>query len=258
MSSKTWQQRYAEKVVPPREALSRIRNGQTVFVGSGAGEPMVLTDALYEMTPAFCDIEIIHLATAHEDPKLARAELAGSFRYNALYVGRYGAAEPGGKAADYTPMNVSELPKAMASGAIHVDVALIQVSPPDAHGMCNLGVSVDATKAAAESAKLVIAQVNPRSPTMQGDAWIHVDSIRYLVEGDQPLPTVAAPVPDPVALTIGRHVANLITDGMTLHLDCGPISAAAMRYLDTRKDLGIHTDIVTDDLMRLIDSGAVT
>jgi acetoin utilization deacetylase AcuC-like enzyme/acyl-CoA hydrolase/GNAT superfamily N-acetyltransferase len=258
MASKAWQQRYADKVVTAREALSHIRNGQTVFVGSGAGEPMLLTDALYGMTPDFCDIEIIHLATAYEEPKLARPELAGSFRYNALYVGRYGAAEPSGKAADFTPMNVSELPKAMASGAIHVDVALVQVSPPDAHGMCNLGVSVDATKAAAQNAKLVIAQVNPRSPTMLGDAWIHVDAIRFLVDGDRPLPAIPAPVPDPVALTIGRHVANLITDGMTLHLDCGPISAAAMRYLDTRKDLGIHTDIVTDDLMRLIDSGAVT
>lgn len=258
MASKTWQQRYADKVVPAREALSHIRNGQTVFVGSGAGEPLILTDALYEMTPVFCDIEIIHLATAQEDPKLARAEPAGSFRYNALYVGRYGAVSAGGKAVDYTPMNVSELPRAMASGAIRVDVALVQVSPPDPHGMCNLGVSVDATKAAAENAKLVIAQVNRHSPTTPGDTWIHVDTIRFLVEGDFALPVVQAPALDPVSLTIGRLVANLITDGMTLHLDCGPISAAAMRYLDTRKDLGIHTDILTDDLMRLIDSGAVT
>jgi acetoin utilization deacetylase AcuC-like enzyme/acyl-CoA hydrolase/GNAT superfamily N-acetyltransferase len=258
MTSKTWQQRYADKVVTAREALSHIRNGRTVFVGSGAGEPLLLTDALYEMTPEFCDIEIIHLATAQEDPKLARPNRAGSFRYNALYVGRYGCEDTSGGNVDFTPMNVSELPKAMENGALRVDVALIQVSPPDPHGMCNLGPSVDATKAAAENAKLVIAQVNNQSPTTLGDTWIHVDAIQFLVEGDRPLPTVAAPVPDPVSLTIGRHVANLIQDGMTLHLDRGPICAAAMRYLDTRKDLGIHTDIVTDDLMRLIDSGAVT
>ncbi len=258
MASKTWQQRYSDKVVSAREALFHIRNGQTVFVGSGAGEPMLLTDALYEMSPEFCDIEIIHLSTAQEEPKLSRPQPSGSFRYNSLYVGRHGAEGTGGSAADYTPMNVSELPKAMAAGALRVDVALIQISPPDPHGMCNLGVSVDATKAAAENARLLIAQVNENSPATLGDTWLHVDSIDYLVEGDLPLPVVAPPELDPVSLTIGRHVAGLITNGMTLHLDCGPISAAAMRYLDTRKDLGIHTDIITDDLMRLMSSGAVT
>lgn len=255
---KPWQTRYADKIVTAREALARIRNGQTVFVGSGAGEPLALTDALHDMAAEFCDIEIIHLATAQEEPKLARAELAGSFRYNALYVGRHASQSTGRMLADYTPMNVSELPKAMAGGAIRIDVALIQVAPPDAHGMCNLGVSVDATGAAAENARIVIAQVNAKMPITLGDPGVHVDRIDFLVEGESPLPSVPAPVLDPVSLTIGRHVASLITDGMTLHLDAGPICAAAMRYLDTRKDLGIHTDIITDDLMRLIESGAVT
>lgn len=258
MASKSWQQKYADKTVSAHEALSHIRNGQTVFVGSGAGEPLLLTEALYRMAAEFCDIEIIHLATAQEEPNLARPELAGSFRYNALYVGRHGSEAVGKLLADYTPMNVSELPKAMANGAIRVDVALIQISPPDAHGMCSLGVSVDATKAAAENARIVIAQVNNNMPAILGDSSVHADEIHFLVEGDAPLPRVQPPDLDPVSLTIGRHVAGLITDGMTLHLDCGPACAAAMRYLDTRKDLGIHTDIITDDFLRLIDSGAVT
>lgn len=258
MASRTWQQRYADKVVTAREALSRIRNGQTVFVGSGAGEPLVLTGALHDMAAMFYDIEIIHLATSQEEPNLAKAELAGSFRYNAFYVGRHASEKTGRILADYTPMNVSELPRAMANGAIRVDVALLQVTPPDSHGICSLGVSVDAARAAAEHAGIVIAQVNSNMPVTLGDPGIHVDKIDFLVEGDAPLPVVPAPDLDPVSLTIGRHIASLITDGMTLHLDAGPLCAAAMRYLDARRDLGIHTDIITDDLMRLINSGAVT
>ncbi len=236
MVSESWQKKYAAKMAAPQEALAHIRNGQTVFVGSGAGEPLVLTDTLYEMAPRFCDIEVIQLATAQEHPKLAGRELAGSFLYNAFYIGRHGSETAADMFGDYTAMNISELPKAMANGVIRVDVALIHVSPPDSAGMCSLGVSVDATKAAANNATLVIAQVNKNMPPIPGDSLVPADAIDFLVEGDMPLPSVPPPEVDPVFLTIGRHIARLITDGMTLHFDGGPIGTAAMRYLDTRQD----------------------
>ncbi len=241
-----------------QDALAHLRNGQTIFVGSGAGEPRLLTDTLDEMARQFYDLEVIQLATADEEPKLARSELTGSFRYNAFYVGRHGDSFEKGTLTDYTPMNVSELPKAIADGVVPIDVALIHVSPPDSLGMCSLGVSVDATQAAVDNARLVVAQVNKNMPTTLGDSIIPADKIDYFVVGDTPLATVPSPALDPVSLTIGRYIANLITDGMTLHFGGGTIGASTMRYLDTRKNLGIHTDIITDDLMRLINSGAVT
>jgi acetoin utilization deacetylase AcuC-like enzyme/GNAT superfamily N-acetyltransferase len=139
-----------------------------------------------------------------------------------------------------------------------VDVALVQVSPPDALGLCSLGVAVDATKAAVENAELVIAQVNRHMPVTLGDSFVSAESIDYMVEGHEPLTEFYSTEPDPISLTIGRHIAGLISDGATLHFEPGPISAATMRYLDTKKDLGIHTDLFTDDILRLIKSRAVT
>jgi len=258
MSSRAWEENYNSRLVSATDALAQIRNGQTIFIGSGAGEPLLLTDTLAEMAPRFCDIEVIHLATAREKPGLADPALSNSFRYNSFYVGRHASDTTADDPTDYTPMDVSELPSAMATGTILIDVALVQVSPPDELGFCSLGVSVDATRAAVENANLVIAQVNRNMPVTVGDSLVPIDDLNYLVESDMPLAEVPPPHLDPVALTIGRHVAGLISDGMTLHFDSGPISAATMRYLDTRKDLGIHTDILTDDILRLIESGAVT
>jgi len=258
MAGKDWRRQYADRLEPAESALGRIHNGQTIFVGSGAGEPVLLTDLLSTMSSHFCDIQVIHLTAARESPPLASRELIDSFRYNTFYVGRHGAEGLDETTTDYTPMNVSELPSAMANRTVPVDVALIQVSPPDAFGYCSLGVSVDATKAAVENATLVIAQVNARMPVTLGDTSIPVEAIDVLVEGEADLLEVPSPELDPVALTIGQHIARLILNGSTLHFDRGAIAAATMRYLTTRHDLGIHTDILTDDILRLIETGAVT
>ncbi len=252
MTPTPWQTAYAPKVVTAREALTHIQNGSTVFVGSGAAEPVLLTETLAAMAAEFWDIQILHLAAARKQLDFATPEMADHFRYNTLYVGQTGTT------ADHTPMRLSELPSAIHSGVIPIDVALIQVSPPDELGLCSLGLSVDATKAAVENADLVIAQVNEDAPVTVGDTLVPADSIDWLVEGRTPPIEMPSPPLDPVALTIGRHIAGLIEDGMTLHFDCGSISAATMRHLDTKKDLGIHTDILTDDILRLIRSRAVT
>ncbi len=258
MPRSPWQKTYADKLVSAGEAVSCIRSGQTVYIGSGAAEPTSFTQTLVEMAPRFSDVGIIHLLSASEESILARPELSNSFRYNSFYSGRGVSAIVAQGAADYTPMAVSDLPRAMEIGVIRIDVALIQVAPPDEFGLCSLGVSVDATKAAVEHANVVLAQVNDKMPVTLGDSLIPVDSLHLLTEGSAPLPEVPADELDPVASSIGRHIAGLIVDGATLHFDRGPISAATMRYLDTKKDLGIHTDILTDDIMRLIRSRAVT
>ena len=248
---------FADKLVSAQKAVSAIRNGQTVFIGTGSGEPVLLTEALAQMAGKIWDVKIIHLM-AQRTSSLANPEYFNSFRYNTFYIGSGMADAVSSGAIDFTPMNVSELPTAMARGITSIDVAMIQVSPPSATGLCSLGISVDATKAAVESAKVVIAQVNENMPLTMGDSIVSVDSIDSLVEGTSPLIEVSSPELDAISLTIGRHIARLIRDGMTLHFDRGVISAATMRYLDAKRDLGIHTEIITDDIMRLIKTGAVT
>jgi acetoin utilization deacetylase AcuC-like enzyme/acyl-CoA hydrolase/GNAT superfamily N-acetyltransferase len=253
-----WQNDYSHKLVSAEAALSRIRNGQTIFLGSGAAEPLLLTDALAKMAPEFWDVEVLHLTATQRKFKLAGPEMLNHFRYNTFGIDKGMSNALAEGIADYIPMNISELPAAMRQGIIRVDAALIQVSPPDSLGLCSLGISVDATKAAVENAALVIAQVNENMPVTFGDSLVPVEEIDCLVEGNTELIEVPAPEVDPVSLTIGRHIASLIRDGMTLYFDHGPISAAAMRYLDSKRNLGVHTDFLTDDIWRLIKSRAVT
>jgi acetoin utilization deacetylase AcuC-like enzyme/acyl-CoA hydrolase len=258
MAIESWQSIYAQKLVSAKEALGRIRSGQTVFVSSGAAEPVLLTDTLAEMALMFTDVEIIHLSDVRENAPLCDPKLANNFHQNHFYHGRGVSEVTIDGESDFTPMNVAQLPGAIANGTVPIDVALIHVSPPDAYGLCSLGVSVDAGRAAVKHASLIIAQVNDRMPETMGDSLIPVDNIHFLVEYSAELCEVPPVDLDPVSLTIGRHVASLISDGMTLHVDGGPIGAATLRYLDLNKDLGIHTDVLTDDILRLIRSGAIT
>lgn len=258
MAKETWQSVYARKLVSAKEAISKICRGNTVYVASGAAEPILLTDTMADMAPLFSDIEIIHLAAMREDSPLADPGLAGNFRHTVFHHGSGAVNQDGCENADFNPMNIDELPGAMARGIVRVDVALIHVSPPDALGLCSLGVSVDVGRAAVKFAPLVIAQVNGNMPETMGDTLIPVDRIDFLVEGEAQLLESSPIELDPISLTIGRHVASLVSDGTTLHFDRGPITAAAMRYLDVHRDLGIHTDILTDDILRLIMSGAIT
>ena len=257
MVRQPWQVRYGQKVVSAREALANIKSGQTVFVAAGASEPTLLIDALADFADQLSDVEIIHLLAVGKASRLTDPAVRGSFRHNTFYHGR-GVSEKTSDDEDFTPMNLAELPRAIERQIVGIDAALIQVSPPDEHGLCSLGVSIDASKTAVEHAGLVIAQINARMPETTGDTLVPVSAIDYLVPCDAELTSVPSEVLDPVSLTIGRHIAGLIKDGMTLHFDRGACCAAAMRHLDTRSDLGIHTDILTDDILRLINSGAIT
>ncbi len=257
MVIKPWQELYADKVFSPEESVSKIRNGQVIFVSSGAGEPLLLTKTLARLAKRFADLHVIQLTATPGGAILASAEVEQTFRYNTLYLGR-GRSRGGEGRMDFTPMNLSELPRAIMGGVFPLDVALIQISPPDDIGLCSLGVSVDASRAAIEHASLVIAQVNDQMPVTMGDSLVHVEDLDCLVDGSCPLPEMPGTEISPVDLTVGYHVASLVEDGMTLHLDHGAITSATMKHLDTKKDLGIHTDLLTDDILTLMRSRAIT
>ena len=253
----SWRQRQGHKLSSARDAVRRVRSGQTVYIGSGAAEPTVLTRALVSVAGTLRDVAVIHLLGLGESP-FADPRLAVHFRLNTFFVGRGMEEAVREGRADYTPMAVTELPRSMATGIVPVDVALVQVSPPDAMGSCSLGIAADAGLAAVEHAALVIAQVNEHMPVTHGDTRVHVDQLDLLVEGSAPLLEVVPEDPDPVSVTIGRLVADIISDGAVLHFGRSAVSTATMRFLERRKDLGIHTDVLTPDLLRLIQSGAVT
>jgi acyl-CoA hydrolase/GNAT superfamily N-acetyltransferase len=257
MHSTPWQERYADKVMTARDALRAIKRGDTVFVGSGASGPQVLVEEMAKWSDDFADLKIVHLLTLIPAP-YAEPKFTSRFRHNAFFVGdnvREAVAE--GR-ADYTPIYLSEIPGLFRSGRFHIDVALIQVTPPDAHGFCSFGVSVDIVNAAAETADYVIAGVNPQMPWTWGDSFIHVNQVDALVENDAPLPEFRYPEPDEVTMKIGENVASLIENGSTLQLGIGAVPAHVLPCLKDKRDLGIHTEMLTDAILDLIEAGVVT
>jgi len=218
--------------------------------------PQALVAALMARAPELRDVEIVHLHSEAPAPYVA-PEFTGVFRHNALFIGANTREAVNEGRADFTPVFLSDIPALFASGVLRPDVALVQVSPPDAYGFCSLGISVDVAKPAAEAASKVIAQVNPRMPRTHGDTFIHVDHIDHLVEGDAPLIEVESPPADEVARRIGAHVAALIEDGSTLQLGIGAIPNGVLLSLTGHKNLGVHTEMFSDGLLELIDRGVV-
>lgn len=252
----SWHEKYRSKFSTPLDAVTRIRSGQRVFIGSGAAEPQLLVKALAERGPELADTQITHILTLGVAP-YADPKLEDGFRHNALFIGpnvREAVAE--GR-ADFTPVFLSEVPSLFRRGKMPIDVALIQVSPPDEHGFCSYGVSVDVTKAGAESARYVIAEVNSNMPRTLGDSFIHIDRIDTLVLSDMPILEVASGKIDKVAKRIGEHIADLIQDGSTLQLGIGTIPDAVLSCLGDKKDLGIHSEMLSDGVIELIESGVI-
>ncbi|MBT8338355.1 MAG: GNAT family N-acetyltransferase [Gemmatimonadetes bacterium] len=251
-----WQERFADKVASAVEAVSVVRPGQRVFVGSGAAEPQDLVEALSART-SIRDTEIVHILTLGV-AMYAEAKFDEHFRHNAYFIGPNVRNAISEGRADYTPIFLSEIPALFRSGRVVIDVALIQVSPPDEHGYCSYGVSTDIVKSAAESARYVIAEVNSTMPRALGDCFIHVRDIDRLVASDRPILEAPQGEPDELARRIGKHVANLIEDGATLQLGIGTIPDSVLHYLDDFKDLGIHTEMFSDGVIPLVEKGIVT
>ena len=244
------------KIVTAADALSKLTNGMRVFIGSGCATPQLLVQALGERGPGLYDVEIMHILTFGEAP-YASKQLLANFRHNAFFIGPNvrGAINEG--IADYTPILLSEVPALFRQKKVHLDIALIQVSPPDRHGFCSFGVSVDVVKAAVESADYVIAEVNPNMPRTLGDSFVHVDAIDVFVESSLPILSHGVPTLSAEARKIGEFITSLIDDGSTLQTGIGEIPSAVIDALMDKKDLGMHTEMFTESLIPLIEKGVL-
>lgn len=237
-------------------ALARLRSGMRVFIGSGCAAPQALVAALAKLGRDLFDIEVIHILTFGQAEYASRDRLA-NFRHNAFFIGPNVRDAVNEGVADYTPIFLSDVPALFRRKRIHLDLALIQVSPPDAHGFCSFGVSVDVVKAAVESADCVIAEVNPNMPRTLGDSFVHVSKLNALVRSDLPILEFSLQPPSPEAEKIGEFVASLVEDGATLQTGIGEIPSAVMACLTERRDLGMHTEMFTEAVIPLIECGAM-
>jgi acyl-CoA hydrolase/RimJ/RimL family protein N-acetyltransferase len=251
-----WQENYKDMILSAGEAAKKINPGQRIFIGTGCAEPQELVHALTARREELVDNEIIHLLTLGEAPYAAK-ELAESFRVNSFFIADNvrGLIQQG--LGDYTPIFLSDIPALFTSGTIALDVAMIQVSPPDSKGKCSLGVSVDIVKSAAENARLVIAEVNPNMPRTHGDSFIHVYDFDVLVPVDTPVIEVQPPEPTETTRQIGQYVAAQVEDNSTVELGIGQIPQAVLSFLNEKKELGIHTEMFTDAIIDMIEEGVI-
>jgi acetyl-CoA hydrolase len=225
--------------------------------------PEVLVDAMCDRYLELEDVEVFHLMAVGKS-RYSLPEMEGHFRHNALFIGKNVREAVNDGRADFTPIFLSEIPRLFYSGILPVDVALVHVSPPDEHGFCSFGVGVECTKPATEVAKIVIAQVNPNMPRTLGDCFIHIDKLTCCVEVDVPLKELPQVDGDlsaaelQVYQSIGKNIAGLIEDGSTLQLGIGAIPDAVLKFLHGKKHLGMHTEMFSDGVIKLVEDGILT
>ena len=252
--------KYPQKFAPEAVIFSHIRRGARIFVSTGCGEPRYLVNALVEYVKKFpkaiFDAEVVQVVTLGVAP-YTDEKFRYNFRHNAFFIGNDTRDAVNRGAADYTPIFLSRLPELFYSGYIPIDVALVQVSPPDRHGYMSLGISVDITKAAVETAKVVIAQINSYMPRVHGDGFINIADVDFVVTYDEPLLEYETTVPDEIARRIGKYVARLVEDGDTIQVGYGSIPNAILSGLTNKRHLGVHTELLTDGVVELMKRGVV-
>ena len=253
----SWEIEYKKKLRTPDEALRCVQSGMRVYIQPGCAEPETLVEALMQRGPLVEDVEIVHMMTMGSAPYVA-PEMAVHFRHNAIFIGANVRDAINDGRADYTPIYLSEIEDLFISGAMPLDIALVQVSPPDAHGFCSFGVGVDTTLTASNQARYVVAQVNDQMPRTYGDCFIHVSEIDAVVESSRPLCEMKKPPVTEMHTAIARNVAGLIEDGSVLQTGIGGIPDAVLSFLMDRKDLGVHSELVSDGVIPLIEAGVLT
>jgi acyl-CoA hydrolase/GNAT superfamily N-acetyltransferase len=256
VSISNWRQHYEKRVVDARSAISNIKPGHRIVIGSACGAPQALIRELAVWPPTLSDIEIVHLLTFGDAPYVD-PKFDGIFRHNAFFIGDNVRDAVSAGRADYTPIMLSEIPNLFKTKRLSLDTALITVTPPDEFGYCSLGISVDLTKSAAENANLVIAQVNPHMPRVLGNSFIHVEEIDFFVEHAEPIVEYTYEPQGEVADKIGYHVSKLVEDGATIQIGIGGIPNSLCRYLTRKKHLGVHSEVISDGLIDLIREGVV-
>lgn len=251
---------YPEKFAPEEKIFSNIHRGDHIFISTGCGEPQYLVQALIDYVDshpkAFFDAEVLHVWTLGVAP-YTDEKFKYNFRHNSFFIGDHTRDAINKGMADYTPIFLSEVPGLIYRGIVPVDVALIQTSLPDKHGYMSLGVSVDIDKAATEKATTVIAQINSNMPRVHGDGFVHIDDIDFLVPYDEPLLEFNAGTDTEVIQRIGKFVARLIQDGDTIQVGYGSIPNAILSNLNKKKHLGVHTELISDGIVDLMQKGIV-
>lgn len=248
---------WKDRRVTAEEAAHKIVSGQRVFLTGNCSTPQQILTALVERYKELQAVELIQLLGMGPGDYVT-PDMAQHMRINTLFIAPNIRRAVNEGLADYTPTMLSEIPRLFRTGRLLLDVAVIHVSPPDAHGYCSYGVEVGVTKSAAESAGMVIAEVNPNMPRALGDSFIHVSQIDYFVEVDYPLPELPPPEPTVIQNQIARHIAEEIPDSATLQMGIGGIPDAVLRHLTGHKNLGVHTELFSDGVMEMIEQGVIT
>jgi acyl-CoA hydrolase len=251
-----WSEEYQRKRMSAAQALETVTSGARVWIQSGCGTPSVLVDALVARAPALRDVEIIHMKTLGA-ADYTRPEYEGHFRHRGLFLGDNVREAVCDGRADYTPIFLSEIEGLFETGKLPLDVVLMQVSPPDAHGFVSLGTTVDCTLTLVRYAKTVIAEVNQQMPRTHGETNVHLSHISAIVESDRPLLELEAEKLTETHMRVGRNVASLIPDGATLQTGIGGIAEAVLHCLGDKRDLGIHTELVPDGVVNLMEAGVI-
>jgi len=248
---------YRKKICSLQDAVSVVKSGDRVYVSGNAASPLTLTRALAGRKDELKDVEITHVLLFGEDP-LSRPEMEGHFRHNSLFVGPADRKAINDGRADYVPVFLYEIPDLFYSGILELDVALLHLSPPDDYGYMSLGVECLASKAAADTAKLVVAEVNDKMPRTLGDCFVHISEVDKIVEISRELPELLIKEITDVDRKIGQNIANLVEDGSTIQLGIGGIPNAALAAMHDKKDLGIHTEMVSDGIIDAMEKGVIT
>lgn len=254
-----WITQYQSRVVSAEEAVRSVKSGDRVFMTGNVSVPQKLLGALVGYAPNLNDVEICQ-ALAHGPADYVNPAMEGHLRVNTLFISANVRKAVHEGRADFTPVLLSEFPLLFKNKVLPVDVALIHVSPPDEHGFCSLGVEVGLTKSPAESAKIIIAEVNEKMPRTLGDSFMHVSRLNYVVPVNYPVPELpmGGEGGDEISQKIAGHIAELIPDGATMQMGIGAIPDAVLGFLGNKKDLGIHSEMFSDGVVRLVESGVIT
>jgi len=254
--NKDWREIWKEKEISAEGAIKKIIPGNRVFISSGCSEPKALLSELIKQSESLIDTEIIHFLTIFPE-KYFQNKAEDLFRHNALYIGETLRTEINEGQSDYTPILASEIPKLFISGRRYIDVALIQVTPPDAYGFCSFGINVDIAKPISQSAYLTIAEINPQMPRTLGNSFIHMKEIDYFIYNNVPLIEYNFKE-HPLTERIGKNVARLVEDKSTIHIGHGYLPNSCLKYLGTKKNLGMHSFFITDEIIPLIKKTVLT
>ncbi|MGD8634222.1 MAG: acetyl-CoA hydrolase/transferase C-terminal domain-containing protein [Anaerolineales bacterium] len=252
----TWLTRYEDRLTTAEQAVQVIQSHQRIFLTGNCSVPQKLLGALVDHAINLENVEVVQVLTVGPAPH-ASPEMEGHLRVNTLFISPNVRTAVHEGRADFTPVLLSEVPSLFREGHLPIDVVLTQVSPPDEHGFCSLGIEAGLVKTPAQVAKFVIAEVNEQMPRTLGDSFIHFSKIDYAVPVNYPLAELPMGEPNELSMSIGRHVAGLIEDGSTMQMGIGAIPDAVLNYLEDKSDLGIHTELFSDGVMKLIQQGII-